>query len=204
MIQSTLRSSRLIFHTNTASHNKILLAPSVFGHPSIRNFHVCNNNNNNHPVTATTQSTSSESNITSESSILTSTTKTLNNNSVTTGVNASTEEKLSLLGKIKRFIKEHGFMGLFLYFSMYFSTLGLLFVILQQGLLPTRAVLEWLSENGFRSFIGDSEKLDSSQKYANFVLAYIVNRLLEPIRLVMTYRMTPKVSQFLRRVVLRK
>ncbi|KAF0973000.1 hypothetical protein FDP41_008664 [Naegleria fowleri] len=180
--QDSLTSQRLDFHSLSVFYN-----------------HNNNNNFSSHTFSSPSTTASHETpHSTLEPSSINSAKAHHSNKPTTTATTATTidenTEKFSLLGKIKRFIKTYGFMGLFLYFFMYFSTLGFLFVILHQNILPTRQVLEFLSENGFRSFIGDSEKLETSQKYANFVLAYIVNRLLEPIRLVMTYRWTPKVS----------
>jgi len=111
----------------------------------------------------------------------------------------STPEKQTLVTRVKGFLKKYGAVGLIFYFGMYFSTLGALYLVFQQGLLPTREVLIWLSERGFEKWI-DPERISSSQKYANFAVAYILNRCLEPIRLYMTYFLTPKVSAMLKRV----
>ncbi|EFC45721.1 predicted protein [Naegleria gruberi] len=119
---------------------------------------------------------------------------TINPTSSSTETKENPPIKKTLLEKIKEFIKNYGATGLIFYFSQYFATLGCLYLLFQNGLLPTRAVMEYLIQLN----LIDATKIDQSEKYANFAVAYIVNRLLEPFRLIATYKYAPKIQKLIR------
>ncbi|KAL9649678.1 hypothetical protein ABK040_003355 [Willaertia magna] len=116
----------------------------------------------------------------------------------------TTEEEIrqqeGLLAKVKRFIKRYGLLGVAVYFGVYFLTLGLLFLLLQQGLLNTKSVLLWLHEKGFDKWI-DTSDLQKSSQYANFAVAWVLTKFTEPLRFAITIALTPAVYKLIRRVM---
>jgi len=104
------------------------------------------------------------------------------------------------LPKIKRFIRKYGLLGVVIYFGVYFLTLGILFLLLQEGILSTKDVLAWLAERGLDKLI-DPNDMKKSETYANFGVAWVLTKFTEPLRMAVTLAITPGIYKLLRRMI---
>nr|CAG4715986.1 unnamed protein product [Naegleria fowleri] len=103
-----------------------------------------------------------------------------------------------IIAKLKRFVKKYGILGVVIYLGIYVLTLGTLFLLLQEGFLATKDVLAWLHNSGFDKYI-DMNDLKKSERNANFVVAWVLTKFTEPVRMAVTLAITPYIYKVLRR-----
>ena len=105
---------------------------------------------------------------------------------------AASEPKV---GRLRRLIRDYGYIALGIHLSVYLATLGSLFAALEADILKAGDARSWLKNIGADRFI-DLEKVKPSA--GNFALAWILAKFTEPMRLFITATVTPRLAVVLR------
>ncbi|KAL0485705.1 hypothetical protein AKO1_003320 [Acrasis kona] len=103
--------------------------------------------------------------------------------------------------KFKNFFKKYGFVGLAVHFSVYFLTIGIFYICLEQNWLNVGDVDKWFRSLGVDKYF-NMDKLEENKKGANLALAWLLTKPTEPVRFLITMALTPyalKILTILRR-----
>jgi len=98
--------------------------------------------------------------------------------------------------KLRALVKEYGALGIGVYAGVYLSTLGSLFLAVDCGLLPAGDALSMLRSVGADRLF-DLDKLNP--KTSNFAIAWILAKFTEPLRMLVTLAITPRLARLIRR-----
>mmetsp|Transcript_23092 Transcript_23092/g.68034 ORF Transcript_23092/g.68034 Transcript_23092/m.68034 type:complete len:159 (-) Transcript_23092:190-666(-) len=103
--------------------------------------------------------------------------------------------KQGTVAKLRWLVKEYGAIGVATHFSVYFTTLGGLFLGVDNGVFAAGDALETLKYMGVDNII-NLDKLNPTA--SNFAVAWILAKFTEPLRLPVTLWLTPRIAQFVR------
>lgn len=96
---------------------------------------------------------------------------------------------------IKKLWKKYGMYGVGIYFGVYFGTIGLFYLALSSSLVSAKDAIFVFKTLGVDRFMDLTEL---NPKAGNFALAWILTKLVEPLRLGFTILITPPISRLLR------
>mmetsp|Transcript_12924 Transcript_12924/g.33665 ORF Transcript_12924/g.33665 Transcript_12924/m.33665 type:complete len:168 (+) Transcript_12924:99-602(+) len=103
--------------------------------------------------------------------------------------------KGGIFGKLSWLVHEYGPVGIATHFSVYFVTLGGLFLGIDSGVLVAGDALTLLKYVGADRIV-DLECLNP--KASNFAVAWILAKFTEPMRLPVTLWLTPRIARLIR------
>mmetsp|Transcript_8916 Transcript_8916/g.32904 ORF Transcript_8916/g.32904 Transcript_8916/m.32904 type:complete len:290 (-) Transcript_8916:2101-2970(-) len=93
--------------------------------------------------------------------------------------------------KIKEFIKKYGFLGVLIYFAIYFANIALFFLMIEYGLFKQGDVVQKLKDWGLGKHF-DVEKTLNGKK-SSLALAWILTKFTEPLRMMITVSIVPSI-----------
>jgi hypothetical protein len=108
-----------------------------------------------------------------------------------------TQEDGKTINKVKQFFKTYGPTGVAVHFSVYFLTLGALYIAIDRRYIRVGDVTQWMKKIGLDKWF-DMQKLEGKSKATNFATAWILAKPTEPIRFMLTLAITPYVVRLLR------
>ncbi len=113
---------------------------------------------------------------------------------------------------LRGMVQKYGTVFLGTYFTVYFSTLGLLFTGIESGALDPAYVMSWVSEDAdakttvqvVTEFMGHYSLtrpyvpvIESNPEVANLGVAWIAVKFTEPIRFGITVAIVPRLARYL-------
>jgi hypothetical protein len=99
-------------------------------------------------------------------------------------------------GGIRAFFKKYGKTGFAIYISVYLTTLGSLFAVIDNGILAADDAVKFLKKIGVDRFV-DLDRINP--KAGSFAVAWILAKFTEPFRMALTLAITPSVVKLLLR-----
>ncbi len=108
------------------------------------------------------------------------------------------EKRKENIGKVKAFFKKYGLAGVIIYFSLYFATLGALYVGISAGYIRIADVEKWIVKLGLDKWV-DIESLEDKKNATNFAFAWIITKFTEPIRFAATLAITPYIIKLIKK-----
>lgn len=104
------------------------------------------------------------------------------------------------LAKLRWLAREYGAIAVCTHFGVYLSTLGMLFVAIDNGAFVASDAVQMLKWIGVEHFV-DLGHLNP--KASNFAVAWILVKFTEPLRLPVTLWLTPRIATLVRGAGLR-
>ncbi|DAZ98247.1 TPA: hypothetical protein N0F65_008932 [Lagenidium giganteum] len=130
---------------------------------------------------------------------------------------AVTEQNMTHWERLKDLWRKYGVVAIGTYFTMYGVVLGSIYVAIEKGWVSTARVSRSDGENASQEFnvvtatnkfvtlaedLGIAKHLDVQRvgpKTGSFLIAWIVTKFTEPLRLALTLAITPRISRLIRR-----
>jgi hypothetical protein len=91
----------------------------------------------------------------------------------------------------------YGYLFIGTYFSVYFITLGGAFVLVRADCIPGPDVNEWLQGSFVKAWFFPNRDLHLSPFVSDFLKAWLVTKLTEPVRAVVTIAAVPMLARTL-------
>jgi hypothetical protein len=109
-----------------------------------------------------------------------------------------TISKLFGSDKITQFLKEYGAIGVTVHFSLYFFTWACMYIAIDYGLITVDDVKKWIKKLKLDAYI-DTNKLENTKRATSIALAWILTKLTQPLRIMLTIGVTPFLVRIIRR-----
>lgn len=114
-------------------------------------------------------------------------------------------EEEGKMGKLRLMVKRYGATAVVTYLGVYVGTLGLLFAGVEWGVNPLDYGLDsgWLVEKATGMLEGYSwsepfvEAIQKNPHAGNFAVAWILTKFTEPVRMLVTIAIVPRIARAL-------
>lgn len=114
-------------------------------------------------------------------------------------------EEEGKMGKLRLMVKRYGATAVVTYLGVYVGTLGMLFAAVEWGVNPLDYGLDsgWLVEKATGMLEGYSwsepfvEVIQKNPHAGNFAVAWILTKFTEPVRMLVTIAIVPRIARAL-------